>query len=102
MSSQLYIEKRTTVITKLRKVRIIEVRECNMRFGKTARGSLEICAQCVGVSMMMTAASAAKISGIGIEAVSQLVEAREIHFAEGEAGLLVCLNSIAQHYGRRL
>jgi hypothetical protein len=102
MSSLLYIEKQTTVTTKLRKVRIIEVRECDLRFGKAARSSLEICTQCPGVSMMMTPDSAAKVSAIGIDAICQLVEAGEIHSAEGNAGLLVCLNSIVERDGRRL
>jgi len=102
MSRYLFVEKRTTVITTLRKVRIIEVRECDLRFGKTARGSPEICTQCAEASMMMTPASAAKISAITIDAICKLVEAGTIHSAEGDAGLMVCLNSIVERDGRRL
>jgi len=96
MSSHLYIEKTTTVTTKLRRVRIIEVRECNLRFGKPARSSLETCTKCAGVSILMTPASAAGISAIEIEAICRLVEAGEIHFTLGDAGPLVCLTSLME------
>jgi hypothetical protein len=96
MGNHLYIEKQTTVRTKLRKIRIIEVRECDLGFQKMARGSPQICAQCAGNSMMMTADSAARISAIGIDAINELVELGEVHSTDGEAGLLVCLNSIVE------
>ena len=80
MSSRIYIEKQTTVTTRLRKVRVIKVRERNLRFGKPRRSPLESCTECAGVSVMMTPDSAAKVSVIGIEAVCQFVEAGEIHF----------------------
>ena len=96
MSSHLYIEKQTTVITKLRKIRIIEGRECNLRFGKPARSSLETCTKCAGVSILMTPTAAAKISAIEIEAICRLVEAGEIHFTLRDAGPLVCLTSLME------
>ena len=102
MSSRLYIEKHTTVTTKLRRVRIIEVRECDLRFGKSVRGSLDICTKCASLSRMMTPDSAAKLSSIGVGAICHLVEAGEIHFTEGDAGLLVCLNSIVEREGGRV
>ncbi len=46
--------------------------------------------------MMMTPDSAAKLGAIGIEAICQFVEAGEIHFREGDAGLLVCLTSVME------
>jgi hypothetical protein len=104
MSRHLYIEKQTTVITKVRRVRITEVRESILRFGKPAQSLLEICTECAGVSMMMTPDSAAKLGAIGIDAICQFVEAGEIHFREGDAGLLVCLTSVMerdQASGRR-
>jgi hypothetical protein len=96
MGNHLYIEKQTTVRTKLRKIRIVEVRECDLGFRKMASGSPQICAECAGISMMMTADSAARISAIGIDAIYELVELGEVHSTDGEAGLLVCLNSIVE------
>lgn len=101
MKSDLYIEKQTTVVTKLKRVRIIEVRECGLGFGKSVGRSLDMCSQCPGMSMMMTPASAAQISAVGIDAISELVQLGEIHFTDGEAGLLVCLNSIVERPARR-
>ena len=46
--------------------------------------------------MMMTPDSAARIGKIGIDAICQFVEAGEIHFREGDAGLLVCLTSVME------
>lgn len=45
---------------------------------------------------MMTADSAARISDMGIDAINELVELGEVHSTDGEAGLLVCLNSIVE------
>jgi hypothetical protein len=50
--------------------------------------------------MMITPVSAARISAIGVEAICQLVAAGEIHSAEGDAGLLVCLNSVITYLAR--
>src|SRR5258708_6945590 len=101
MNNHLHIEKQVTVTTKLRKVRIIEVRDCDLRFRKTTQSSPKFCAQCAGISVMMTANSAARISATGIEAITELVELGEIHFTDGEAGLFVWLNSIVEHPSRR-
>ena len=46
--------------------------------------------------MMMNPDAAARIGAIGIDAICQFVEAREIHFTQGHAGLLVCLTSVME------
>src|SRR5258708_37368683 len=96
MSRRLYIEKQTTVITKVRRFRITEVRESKLRFGKPAQSLPEICTQCAGVSMMMTPDSAARIGAIGIDAICQFVEAGEIHFTEGEPRFPACLTWVME------
>jgi hypothetical protein len=94
MSHRIYAEKQATIITKLRKVRIITVQERNLRFRKPALSLPTTCPECGEGSLMLSPDSAAKISALEVRAICRLVEAGAIHFTEGDAGLLVCLTSV--------
>ncbi len=68
------------------------------RLGRSVEGW---CAGCGGTATLVTPEDAAMLTGIETRAVYRLVEAGEIHWADGpESLLLVCLGSLLEKAGQ--
>jgi hypothetical protein len=70
------------------------------RLGRSVEGW---CPGCGGTAMLVTPEDAAMLTGMETRAVYRMVEAFEIHWAEGPGHLLlVCLGSLLERAGHTL
>ncbi|MBC7929896.1 MAG: hypothetical protein H7Z38_04940 [Rubrivivax sp.] len=86
-------------MTKTRRITIFASSEQTLAVRRTPAARPSWCAVCAARAVMVTPDEAAALTRQSARDVYRLVEAGALHFTEGQAGVLICLASLAAGSG---